>query len=191
MKTIAQILENHAVWNLWREMPPDSPDKYQAYLCSHEWAEKRKAVLERCGGICERCKINQADSVHHLTYQHKYAESLDELRAFCRGCHEYTHGLSDVDPRLVAIQEYRQLPLAISLSDDQSAESSQDSVLCPVCGDTYSHIDRVEQDTRSANQGDLTIHFWAECGHAWSLVFEGSNGKTTCFTTNFKDKDNA
>jgi hypothetical protein len=45
---------------LWQAMP-DGPEKYQAYLCSREWAERKEAVKKRCGGICERCHTNPAE----------------------------------------------------------------------------------------------------------------------------------
>lgn len=81
----------------WREIN-DEKEKYQAYLCSREWAEKREAVRERCGGICERCENLSMDAVHHLTYARKYEESLEDLQSICRFCHEYTHGKLSVDP---------------------------------------------------------------------------------------------
>jgi hypothetical protein len=73
-------------------------ERYQRYLTSREWAEKRWAVMARSGGRCERCRINQADAVHHLTYIRKYQEQLDDLQAICEPCHEFTHGKSDHDP---------------------------------------------------------------------------------------------
>ena len=75
-------------------------EKYQAYLASREWALKRNAVMKRCAGRCERCNWNEAYHVHHLTYARKYEESLEDLRALCIGCHEFTHGKSDLDPAL-------------------------------------------------------------------------------------------
>jgi hypothetical protein len=81
----------------WREIA-DEKEKYAAYLCSREWAELKRAVMERCGGVCERCDYGIASQTHHLTYIRKYNESLDDLAGWCRGCHEFTHGLSDRDP---------------------------------------------------------------------------------------------
>ena len=81
----------------WRDIQDDR-EKYQAYLCSREWAEKREAVKERAGGKCERCTVLPIDAVHHLTYKRKYAERLEDLSAICTPCHEFTHGKSDFDP---------------------------------------------------------------------------------------------
>ena len=81
----------------WRSIADDK-EKYQAYLCSREWAEKREAIRERAGGKCERCRTLPMDAVHHLTYARKYNEDLADLQAICSACHEFTHGKSDVDP---------------------------------------------------------------------------------------------
>ena len=80
----------------WNEIS-DPKEKYQAYLCSREWAEKREAVRNRSGGVCERCELLPMSAVHHLTYQRKYDENLDDLQAICEPCHLFTHGKSDVD----------------------------------------------------------------------------------------------
>ena len=82
----------------WKQIEGDNKEKYQLYLCSREWSEKKRAVHERCGGICERCGLNPVDAVHHLTYARKYDELLEDLQGTCDGCHKFTHGMSDSDP---------------------------------------------------------------------------------------------
>jgi hypothetical protein len=82
---------------LWKYMP-EGKEKYSAYLCSREWAVLKEAVKRRSKGICERCTVNRMDHVHHLTYERKYAERLDDLQACCKQCHEFIHGKSDIDP---------------------------------------------------------------------------------------------
>ena len=81
----------------WRSIEDDR-EKYAAYLCSREWAVKREAVRERSGGKCERCHVLPMDHVHHLTYERKYREELEDLQASCKPCHEFTHGKSNDDP---------------------------------------------------------------------------------------------
>lgn len=56
------------------------------------------AVHGRAGGMCERCRGNPIDAVHHLTYIRKYNELLEDLQGICSGCHDFIHGKSDVDP---------------------------------------------------------------------------------------------
>lgn len=65
--------------------------EYGAYLRSPEWANKRRLVMKRCGGICEGCMENPATQVHHLTYDHVGNELLFELVGICRECHEKVH----------------------------------------------------------------------------------------------------
>ena len=76
----------------------DDREKYKAYLCSREWALLRNAVRARCGGKCERCKVNEMECVHHLTYARKYNERIEDLAGWCNACHEFTHAKSDKDP---------------------------------------------------------------------------------------------
>lgn len=73
-------------------------ERYQLYLCSREWAERRRRVMARCGGVCERCRGGAASHVHHLTYIRKYAERPEDLQATCEPCHEFIHGKCDRDP---------------------------------------------------------------------------------------------
>lgn len=66
-------------------------ERYQAYLCSPEWWQRRDAVMERAGGRCEKCHYATADHVHHLTYIRKYHERLEDLIAICEECHTAIH----------------------------------------------------------------------------------------------------
>lgn len=82
----------------WRRIENDK-EKYSAYLCSREWAERREAVRERADGKCERCGLLPMDACHHLTYERKYSEDLSDLQGICNACHEFTHGKSNIDPQ--------------------------------------------------------------------------------------------
>ena len=95
---IRDILKNHAVWDAWKSMP-DGPEKYQAYLCSPDWGKIRAIVTERSGGVCERCRCNPAAACHHVTYIRKFAELPEDILHLCRGCHDFTHGKSKLDPK--------------------------------------------------------------------------------------------
>lgn len=48
--------------------------------------------------MCERCHHNEADSVHHLTYERQGRERLEDLQHVCFPCHQYIHGHIDEDP---------------------------------------------------------------------------------------------
>ncbi|KAA8475690.1 HNH endonuclease [Arcticibacter tournemirensis] len=65
--------------------------KYYTYLNSPEWKEKRTLVLNRDHHLCQRCRIEPALDVHHLTYKNLYNEPLEDLQALCRNCHAAVH----------------------------------------------------------------------------------------------------
>lgn len=92
----------------WRTIADDR-EKYAAYLCSPEWGRLRQAVHDRCSSICERCRSNPVDAVHHLTYARKYQEEMSDLQGNCKGCHDFTHGRSTVDPYLEATIDFDSL----------------------------------------------------------------------------------
>jgi hypothetical protein len=71
---------------------------YRSYLASREWGLKRRAIKERAGGICERCKARPMKETHHLNYRHLGNEPLEDLLGVCRGCHSFLGGYSDQDP---------------------------------------------------------------------------------------------
>ena len=77
---------------------PAFNSSYGVYMASREWALKKRAVRERSGGICERCKKAPATQVHHLTYERLYRELLSDLLHVCRPCHEYESAVTDYDP---------------------------------------------------------------------------------------------
>jgi len=44
--------------------------------------------------------VNPHESTHHLTYERKYSERVEDLQGICNGCHEFIHGKSDFDPSI-------------------------------------------------------------------------------------------
>jgi hypothetical protein len=77
-------------------------EKYQLYLASREWAEKKELVKSRSRGTCERCHYRAGEQVHHLTYANKYQEPLKDLMHLCEPCHEFLSAKSNRDPKLSA-----------------------------------------------------------------------------------------
>lgn len=55
------------------------------------WRRIRKEVLDRCGGVCERCHEAPAWQVHHLTYARFNKEKPGDLLALCGRCHLVIH----------------------------------------------------------------------------------------------------
>ncbi len=66
-------------------------DEYDAYLRSPEWQAKRRAVLERDEHLCQGCRKQLANQVHHLTYERKCREMLFDLVSVCDDCHSSIH----------------------------------------------------------------------------------------------------
>lgn len=202
---IRDVLAQHVVWDAWRDMP-DGPEKYQAYLCSPEWGKLREIVTDRSGGKCDRCKVNDAASVHHLTYQRKYQELPEDLIHYCQGCHDYTHGKSELDPLAVEQAKPKTFDLS-SLFGRPEYWTGDELLLCPVCGYDYSHIrdvftafgsDEYEagiygttepKETTDYRRSALVIVFDGECGHTWRIVFQQHKGKHFCWAQTGVDSE--
>jgi len=78
-------------------------DRYSEYLNSSEWKAKRRAVKKCCGGVCERCQRFAFDEVHHLTYERRFDEPLEDLQGVCVACHRFIHERSSIDPLVPSI----------------------------------------------------------------------------------------
>ena len=65
--------------------------KYQVYLNSPTWKHKRQQVHDRDKNICQLCKIETSEEVHHLTYKNIFKEPLEDLIAVCASCHKKEH----------------------------------------------------------------------------------------------------
>lgn len=94
-------ISDDGTWKTEADIP--EKERYGRYLASREWGLLREQIKQRSGGICERCGFNKSDAVHHLTYERKYKERLEDLQDICEGCHKFTHGKSDEDPRGTAV----------------------------------------------------------------------------------------
>jgi hypothetical protein len=66
-------------------------ERYQKYLHSEQWQEKRAAVLKRDGYFCVGCSAQRFLDVHHLTYDRWGSERLEDLATLCRECHMLEH----------------------------------------------------------------------------------------------------
>lgn len=82
--------------------------KYQRYLMSPVWAEKRAKRLKKDGHKCFMCKTEKRLKVHHLHYDTLYSESNKCLVTLCTDCHDKAHQeatkhllLEALDPRIV------------------------------------------------------------------------------------------
>lgn len=69
-------------------------EQYLAYLQSEKWKRKRDAVFQRENGLCQGCREEPIEHVHHLTYSHCGDELLHQLVGFCGTCHNKSHYLT-------------------------------------------------------------------------------------------------
>lgn len=68
--------------------------KYENYLVSKDWKDKRALVLERDKNTCKMCKFSFNRSsleVHHITYKNLFHEPLADLVTLCKKCHKQIH----------------------------------------------------------------------------------------------------
>ena len=79
LKTIDR--SNKIVFDTW----------YDLYLRTAYWKNKKKSIIRRSGGMCERCKFNDMVDVHHITYDNLAWEKLKDLIGLCRTCHKRLH----------------------------------------------------------------------------------------------------
>jgi len=65
--------------------------KYNAYIASPEWQEKRKEVFRSKWYKCEACWISESLHIHHWTYRRLYKEKISDLFVLCWYCHMSLH----------------------------------------------------------------------------------------------------
>lgn len=81
--------------------------RYDRYLSSPEWQDRRQKVLARCEGVCEACRIQPATQVHHVSYKHVGNEPLFDLRGVCAECHTAMHGKTlPVHPEMMTARDW-------------------------------------------------------------------------------------
>lgn len=85
----------------------DWTERYSKYLRTAAWGERRRRVLSRAKGLCERCRVRPASHVHHLTYQRLGNEPLSDLLALCWQCHNEEHPHRDFDPMRGRVAKHR------------------------------------------------------------------------------------
>jgi 5-methylcytosine-specific restriction endonuclease McrA len=64
---------------------------YDEHIKSIDWLNIRQRILQRDKNLCQACLINDAQEVHHLTYQNLGNEFMFELISVCKPCHDRIH----------------------------------------------------------------------------------------------------
>lgn len=71
-------------------------EKYNIYLQSEKWQNKRQLVFKRDSHTCQCCLVNPAKQVHHLNYTHVFNEPAFDLISVCDDCHKQIHNEKDL-----------------------------------------------------------------------------------------------
>lgn len=70
-------------------------EKYEDYLLTKHWRNKRKVIIAERMGICEKCKKKIEENgkihIHHLTYERIGDELAEDLMLLCENCHNKIH----------------------------------------------------------------------------------------------------
>lgn len=162
----------------WTEIENER-EKYAAYLCSREWAERREVVRKRANNRCERCLHGPFEACHHLTYERKYNELPEDLQGTCRACHEYTHGKSDLDPQKLGVApQFEQLTKYAS------------QMLCPICGSADILLVNYQAEVDEQYPPTVSLYIGCSAGqHSFKLRFCSAygDGQLVVSTNGFKN----
>lgn len=66
---------------------------YANYIKTAHWARARAAAIAKHGKECFNCKLTMEKdiNVHHLTYERRGYEDLNDFVILCRECHNEIH----------------------------------------------------------------------------------------------------
>ncbi len=71
---------------------------YPQYLQTEHWKSLRMQVIERDDWRCQSCHdTTDNPQVHHLTYDRRGKELLEDLITICPSCHRAIHNLDELD----------------------------------------------------------------------------------------------
>lgn len=135
-------------------------ERYQQYLCSEQWWAKRNAVMERAGGLCEKCGYHAAEHVHHLTYIRKYNEELTDLIALCKTCHESIHQakLAAIDRKPASSNSFNDDLKRVLAQKDQLIAAAKDVPYHPSM-DLDDYLRKLYKELDECSQGDSIERF--------------------------------
>jgi 5-methylcytosine-specific restriction endonuclease McrA len=73
------------------------------------WKPQRRQALERAGGVCEICRKNPVEDVHHKVPVRCFADPSDanfesNLVAVCKKCHAAAH--KEINSTLLALLHF-------------------------------------------------------------------------------------
>lgn len=77
-----------------KTQPPYPPSKYEWYIASPAWAQRRVAWFKKFGRYCRACGADDVSiHLHHKTYVRLGCEQDQDLVGLCKPCHDGAHAL--------------------------------------------------------------------------------------------------
>lgn len=65
---------------------------YKTYLLTPHWNRVKCAAYGRFGRVCFACsKVRKEIHVHHLSYENRGQEKMEDLMILCKDCHDMVH----------------------------------------------------------------------------------------------------
>lgn len=68
---------------------------YNRYLKSNHWKRIRRKAYATYGNACMSCGMTSNLHIHHLTYDNRGNEKMEDLQILCADCHKKVHGIED------------------------------------------------------------------------------------------------
>lgn len=65
---------------------------YDEFLKTAYWLRFRALAIKRASYKCDECKSKRNLHVHHLTYERRGCEAIDDVVVLCKHCHAKRHG---------------------------------------------------------------------------------------------------
>lgn len=68
---------------------------YDEYLKTEHWKITKRLTLEHYKNVCAVCGTDKKLNVHHITYENKGKEKLEDLQILCERHHKETHNIEN------------------------------------------------------------------------------------------------
>lgn len=88
---LKKLLENRRARRISTILILKIMKKYNKYIESIEWKEKRIYIINQRNWICERCGNDKFLQIHHWSYKNLWKELDNELFCLCKKCHKEFH----------------------------------------------------------------------------------------------------
>ena len=148
---------------------------FEKYYHTEHWKKLHAEIVQRDNYTCQKCGKQYLThisflNVHHLTYERRGEELLEDLITLCYKCHAHVHGK---DPQLFIPRKFRRYPK----SDDELGPLI---VTCPngheigelhrdQRTETFIKVDEIKNMKQEQSLSDSEENYRCKiCGSIWS-----------------------